>query len=113
MPAISDEIRCQLLRSLTADPDVSQRQLAGKLGISLGKLNYCLQALISKGWVKAGNFSRNPSKKVYGYLLTPKGVEAKARLTVRFLQYKITEYDKLMVEIAELQQEVKALDGDE
>jgi len=112
MPTISDEMRCQLLRRLAADPDVSQRQLAGELGISLGKLNYCLQALISKGWVKASNFTRNPSKKGYGYLLTPKGVEAKARLTVRFLQYKITEYDKLMMVIAELQQEVKTLGGD-
>ncbi len=107
-PAISDEIRCQLLRRLAADPDVSQRQLAGELGISLGKLNYCLNAVISKGWVKAGNFTRNPSKTAYGYLLTPKGVEAKARLTVRFLQHKLTEYDKLMVEIANLREEVKA-----
>jgi len=109
MPAITDEMRCQLLRCLAADPDVSQRQLAGELGISLGKLNYCLHAVISKGWVKACKINRNPNKKVYGYLLTPKGIEAKARLTVRFLQYKITEYDKLMVEIAELRQEVKDL----
>lgn len=106
MPAISDEMRCQLLRRLAVDPNVSQRQLAGELGISLGKLNYSLQALISKGWVKAGNFARSPNKKGYGYLLTPKGVEAKARLTIRFLHDKITEYEKLMVEIAELQREV-------
>ncbi len=107
MPTISDEMRCQLLRRLAADSDVSQRQLAGELGISLGKLNYCLQALISKGWIKAGNITRNPSKKGYAYLLTPKGVEAKAHLTVRFLRYKMCEYEKIMVEIAELRQEVK------
>ena len=108
MPLISDETRCLLLRRLAADPDASQRQLAGELGMSLGKLHYCLQALITKGWVKAGNFSRNPNKKGYAYLLTPKGVEAKARLTVQFLQHKRSEYEKLLLEIAELQQEVQA-----
>ena len=108
MPAIPDEIRCLLLRRLAADPDASQRQLAGELGMSLGKLNYCLQALIAKGWVKAGNFSRSPNKKGYAYLLTPKGFEAKALLTVQFLQYKMSEYEKLQLEIAELQQEVQA-----
>lgn len=76
--------------------------------MSLGKLNYCLQALIAKGWVKAGNFSRSPDKKGYAYLLTPKGFEAKARLTVKFLQHKMSEYEKLLLEITELQQEVQA-----
>ena len=113
MPIISDETRCLLLRRLAADPDASQRQLAGELGMSLGKLNYCLQALISKGWVKAGNFSRSPNKQGYAYLLTPKGIEAKARLTVQFLQHKMSEYEKLLLEIAELQQEVGAQSKDE
>jgi EPS-associated MarR family transcriptional regulator len=101
-------MRCLLLRRLAADPDASQRQLAMELGVSLGKLNYCLHALIAKGWVKAGNFSRSPNKKSYAYLLTPNGVEAKARLTVKFLHLRTKEYEKLMLEIAELQQEVQA-----
>lgn len=63
MPVISDETRCLLLRRLAADPDASQRQLAGELGMSLGKVNYCLHALIEKGWVKARNFSRSRNKK--------------------------------------------------
>jgi EPS-associated MarR family transcriptional regulator len=108
MPVISDEMRCLLLRRLATDPDTSQRQLAKELGVSLGKLNYSLQALITKGWVKADNFSRNPNKKGYAYLLTPKGIEAKARLTVIFLQHKVIEYEKLMTEIDELRQEVQA-----
>jgi EPS-associated MarR family transcriptional regulator len=108
MPVITDEMRCLLLRRLAADPDTSQRQLAKELGVSLGKLNYSLQALITKGWVKADNFTRNPSKKGYAYLLTPKGVEAKARLTVHFLHHKVIEYEKLMTEIDELRQEVQA-----
>lgn len=108
MPVASDELRYLLLRHLAANPNASQRQLAEELGISLGKLNYSMQALISKGWVKAGNFSRSPNKKGYAYLLTPKGVEAKTRLTARFLKHKMREYDKLMQEIAELQQEVQA-----
>ncbi len=108
MPVISDEIRCLLLRRLAADPNASQRQLAGEFGMSLGKLNYCLQALIAKGWVKTSSFSRSPNKKGYAYLLTPNGLEAKARLTVQFLQHKMSEYEKLLLEIAELQQEVQA-----
>lgn len=107
MPVISNEIRYLLLRRLAADPDVSQRQLADELGISLGKLNYSMQALITKGWVKVGNFSLSHNKKGYAYLLTSKGVEAKARLTVQFLQHKMREYEKLMLEIAELKQEVQ------
>ncbi len=107
MPLISDETHCLLLRRLAADPDASQRQLAGELGLSLGKLNYCLQALIAKGWVKASNFSSSSNKKGYAYLLTPNGLEAKARLTVQFLQHKMSEYEKLLLVITELQQEVQ------
>ncbi|MFZ5761923.1 MAG: MarR family EPS-associated transcriptional regulator [Thermodesulfobacteriota bacterium] len=102
----SEETPYHLLKHLDATPDATQRELAGALGISLGKLNYCLKALIAKGWVKAGNFSRNPDKRGYAYLLTPQGVEAKARLTVQFLQAKMCEYDRLQREIEALQQEV-------
>ena len=109
MPIITDETRYRLLRHLADNPDVSQRQLATELGISLGKLNYCLQALIGKGWVKAGNFSRSSNKKGYAYLLTPSGIEAKARLTIAFLQYKVAEYEQLQQEIEALRQEVHTL----
>jgi len=81
--------------------------------MSLGKLNYCLQALIAKGWIKAGNFTRSTNKKGYAYLLTPKGVEAKASLTLRFLHHKMNEYEKLLEEIAELQKEVQIEQGKE
>ncbi len=106
MPLVSEEIRYQLLRYLEANPDVTQRQLARVLGVSLGKLNYCLKALVGKGWVKACNFSRSPNKKRYAYLLTPEGIEAKGRLTARFLKNKMREYDALRREIEALQQEL-------
>lgn len=101
-------IHFRLLQSLTGSPEQSQRALAGFMGISLGKLNFCLRALIDKGWVKAGNFRRNPDKRQYAYLLTPEGVEAKARLTVRFLKRKMVEYDQLGREIEELRQALRA-----
>jgi EPS-associated MarR family transcriptional regulator len=100
----------KLLRYLESKPDATQRELAGAMGISLGKLNYCLKALVAKGWVKAGNFSRNPDKKKYAYLLTPQGIEAKARLTVQFLQIKMRDYDALRREIAELKADIRAGD---
>jgi len=106
-----EETPYHLLKHLDAKPDATQRELAGALGISLGKLNYCLKSLIAKGWVKVGNFSRNPNKKGYAYLLTPQGVEAKARLTVQFLQAKMREYDRLQREIEVLQKEAR-LDRD-
>ena len=88
---------------------MSQRQLASELGISLGKTNYCLKALIDKGLVKAGNFRRNPNKLQYGYLLTPKGFEEKAKGTLRFLKKKQQEYEQLQREIEMLREEAKHL----
>lgn len=105
MSYTAEEAKFLLLRRLAVEPDISQRQLARELGISLGKLNYCLQSLIDKGWVKAGNFSRSSNKKGYAYLLTPSGIEAKARLTLAFLKYKMQEYDQLKQEIETLQRE--------
>uniref|UniRef100_A0A7C4VS13 MarR family EPS-associated transcriptional regulator n=1 Tax=Desulfatirhabdium butyrativorans TaxID=340467 RepID=A0A7C4VS13_9BACT len=96
-----------LLKYLQAHPQTSQRELADMLGVSLGKLNYCLKALIEKGWVKVGNFSRSPRKKGYAYLLTPRGIQAKTQLTVQFLQRKMDEYDRLRQEIEALQQEIE------
>lgn len=103
---LDDATRYRLLKRLHADPDVSQRALAKELGISLGKLNYCLQAVIAKGWVKAGNFTRSGNKQAYVYYLTPQGLEEKARVTVRFLKRKLQEYEALEREIEELRREV-------
>lgn len=86
---------------------MSQRELAEHLGVSLGKANYCLKALIEKGQVKARNFRNSDNKRSYLYLLTPKGMERKAAITVAFLQRKMQEYEDLKTEIAELQREVR------
>jgi EPS-associated MarR family transcriptional regulator len=88
---------------------MNQRQLASELGISLGKINYCLKALIDKGLVKASNFRRNTNKEAYVYLLTSKGIEEKARVTLRFLRRKQEEYEALQIELEELRQEASKL----
>jgi EPS-associated MarR family transcriptional regulator len=104
-----DAIRYHLLKLVSERPEITQRELAVAVGISLGKTNFCLNALIKKGIVKTDNFRRNPNKGAYAYLLTPEGVQEKARVTVRFLQRKMAEYDTLREEIAVLRQEVEAL----
>ena len=78
------ETHLKILKHIQTNPDVSQRQLAEELGVSVGKVNYCLRALIDKGFVKAGNFKRNTDKLSYLYLLTPRGIEEKASLTPTF-----------------------------
>ena len=100
------EIHLKVLRHLENDPEITQRELAKKLGISLGKANYCLKALIDKGLIKAGNFKNSNNKSAYFYLLTPKGFEEKARITFHFLSRKIEEYEILRKEIDELQREI-------
>lgn len=94
-----------LLKTLEENPGLSQRDLAKKLGISLGKVNFCLKALVDKGSVKINNFRNNDNKLAYAYLLTPSGIEQKARMTVEFLQMKVREYERLKKEIEELQRE--------
>lgn len=94
-----------LLKTLEENPGLSQRDLAKKLGISLGKVNYCLNALVEKGLLKVDNFRRSDNKLAYAYLLTPKGIESRARMTVDFLKVKVQEYERLRAEIAELQRE--------
>ena len=103
---ITDDARYKILKRLQDNPDISQRQLAEELGVSLGKINYCLQALIDKGLVKAKNFSQSENKRRYLYVLTPAGIENKARLTKRFLQRKLDEYEALKLEIEEIQKEL-------
>jgi EPS-associated MarR family transcriptional regulator len=102
---LSDEFRYKILKRLEADPEISQRELAGELGISLGRVNYCVQALIEKGLVKAKNFRNSKNKKGYAYLLTPKGIEDKAKITVEFLKVKIAEHEALTKEIKTLRDE--------
>lgn len=108
MSILSDENRYQLLKLLEENPEMSQRQIAAALGVSLGKVNFCLRALIEVGLVKVANFSSSPNKKIYVYLLTPKGIEEKAKVTLRFLAKKKAEYDALKQEINALKNEAKA-----
>ena len=88
-----------ILRKIKHKPNSSQRQLAKELGFSLGKLNYCLKSLKHKGFVKIKNFTKNPNKMDYTYILTPKGMIVKTRLTLNFMKRKIKEYDELKAEI--------------
>ena len=101
------EVHFDLLRRLQENPDCTQRELASEMGISLGKVNYCLKKLIEKGWVKAKNFHNNKNKQSYAYLLTPKGIEEKGKLTIEFLQRKMAEYEMLKMEIIQLQEEME------
>ena len=96
-----------LLKTLEEQPDLSQRDLAKRLGISLGKVNFCLNALIAKGSLKISNFRNNENKLAYAYLLTPRGIEEKASITVNFLKRKMQEYEQLRKEIEELQREAE------
>lgn len=100
-----DETLFQVLRTLNANPQISQRELADAMGMSLGKANYCLKALVDKGLIRVRNFRNSQNKLAYAYLLTPKGVAAKAGLTSRFLKRKMSEYEALKWEIAELKKE--------
>ena len=103
---MTDDIHYRLLRALEANPEITQRELAEVLGMSLGKANYCVRALIDRGWVKANNFKNSNNKLAYAYLLTPQGIEAKARITYGFLRRKLEEYEALQQEIARLRAEV-------
>ena len=95
----------QILKSLELDSRPTQRQLSNDLGVSLGKINYCLKSLIEKGFIKVDNFRNSNNKTQYSYLLTPKGIEEKAKPTLDFIRIKTQEYDTL-------KQEVKNMDRD-
>ena len=101
----SQDIRLDLLRKLESNPQNTQRELSREMGVSLGKVNYCMKKLTEKGWVKITNFSHNPNKMGYAYLLTPSGIEEKSRLTFSFLKRKLIEYEVLKKEINALQLE--------
>lgn len=111
-PALREEIHLRLLRLIEARPEATQRELAAALGVSLGKMNYCLAALTERGWVKARNFSASRHKLGYMRLLTPAGLQAKSALAVSFLRRKVEEYDALVQEIELLRREVGAAKRD-
>jgi EPS-associated MarR family transcriptional regulator len=102
---LTDEYRYKLLQLLDTNPQISQREVARALGISLGKVNYCLSALMEKGLVKARNFKNNKAKRAYIYYLTPRGFQEKAQVTVRFFRQKMAEYEALRGEIETLRRE--------
>lgn len=106
---LTDEYRYRILKLLEADPRASQRRIADELGISLGRVNFCLQALIEKGLVKAENFRNSTNKRAYLYLLTRRGAEEKARTAIRFLKARLAEHEELTREIGELRREVAQL----
>ena len=110
MPPVNDrpmeDVHFRLLKLIEARPDLSQRDLARELGTSLGKVNYCLNALIDKGLVKVRNFRNSHNKLGYAYLLTPRGIDSKATIALQFLKRKMAEYETLKVEIEQLQREV-------
>ena len=106
-----NELRLRVLRALEANPELSQRQLAAELGVSLGGVNYALKALMERGFVKADNFRKSGNKVAYLYVLTPKGVAEKTSLAAAFLGRKIEEYEVLRQEIEALQGEVGSGDS--
>jgi EPS-associated MarR family transcriptional regulator len=106
-----EEIQFEVLRRLHHTPEVSQRALAKDLGVGLGTINFCFQALIEKGLVKMQNFSQSKNKLRYAYLLTPAGVAEKSKLTTEFLKRKVAEYEALQAEIESLKAEMNSSKG--
>jgi EPS-associated MarR family transcriptional regulator len=104
---MSDSSYYALLKLIAAQPDISQRELARKMGVSLGKANYCIKALVEKGFVKLENFRNSDNKRAYVYLLTPRGLDEKTRVTLAFLRRKESEYEQIKAELALLRQEAK------
>ncbi len=103
---IQEEARFKILRLLHENPELTQRELGERVGVSLGAVNYCLKALIERGLVKVGNFSKSSNKLGYAYVLTPAGIAEKTVLTGRFLARKKAEYEALRIEIDGLSREI-------
>ena len=108
MTVLTDHQRLEILKLLQAKPQMSQRALAVAMGVSLGKANYCLNALMDKGLVKLENFRNNPDKRHYAYLLTSAGLEEKTRITLAFLRRMVVEYEALEQEIEQLRGDLNA-----
>ena len=103
---MNDSTRYHILRLLAENPEISQREMARRLDLSLGKTNYCVRAVVGKGWVKVRNFRKSNRKVAYLYQLTPRGIAAKSRITRRFLDRKVEEFERLQKEIQQLRAEV-------
>jgi len=103
---MNEEVTHKLFTLLEHDPNLSQRELAREMGISLGKTNYCLKGLMERGWLKARNFKNSNNKIAYAYILTPTGISEKAKITARYLKRKVHEYEALKIEIEKLRQQV-------
>lgn len=104
---LDDTTSYDLLKTLEDNPSLSQRDMAKRLGISLGKVNFCLNGLVEKGLLKVNNFRNSNNKLAYAYVLTPRGLEVRTRMTVHFLKYKVQEYERLRSEIEELKREAE------
>jgi EPS-associated MarR family transcriptional regulator len=102
----------KLMRLLDENPGISQRDAARRLGISLGKVNYCLRGLMQRGWVKARNFKNSQNKSAYLYVLTPCGLAGKAQLAVEYLTERTSEYEALRVEIEQMRRETRLTETD-
>ena len=111
LAGFQEEIQFEVLRRLHQTPQVTQRELAKDLGVGLGTINFCFQALIEKGLVKMQNFSQSKNKLRYAYLLTPAGVAEKSKLTAEFLKRKVAEYETLQAEIKALKAEMNSSKG--
>ena len=105
--SFQDELRLRVMRVLEESPEASQRQIASELHVSLCGVNYCLKALVDRGLVKLGNFSKSDRKIGYAYFLTPEGMAEKAKITARFLKRKMAEYEQLKIEIDRLRKEAQ------
>ena len=103
---MNEEFNHKLFTLLENNPNLSQRELAREMGISLGKTNYCLKGLKEKGWLKARNFKNSNNKIAYAYILTPTGISEKSKITARYLKHRIHEYETLKIEIEKLRKEV-------
>ena len=103
---MNEEITHKLFTLLKRHPNLSQRELAKEMGISLGKTNYCIKGLIERGWIKARNFKNSNNKIAYTYMLTPTGLNEKAKVTARYLKNQVHEYETLKNEIEKLRQEI-------
>jgi MarR family transcriptional regulator, temperature-dependent positive regulator of motility len=109
MPELSEELRYRLLKILAEQADVSQREVAQALGVSVGKVNYCLRALIDRGLVKLRNFAQSGDRRRYTYVLTARGLRERAHATRMFLRLKLKEYEQVHRELRTLRQEVEQL----
>jgi len=107
VPSSNEETLYRLMKAIEANPEASQRDLARLMGVSLGKVNYCLKGLIEKGLVKARNFRKSNNKRAYAYYLTPRGIREKAAITARYLAMRMEEYERIRREIEQLSTELR------